>query len=248
MNAADQPDTSAGATISPASVAMLAAAVPAGLFALTYLMAAVNGHVGWCLPLVGNCTDITHTGLQPPESFVFRIGMVVVCVLFVALWKLVGDWFLLHAVSEQDRRRGRRLMRLGLVASLGLLVSEMMLQGSEESAWILHSVGATVYFLSAYLAQLLSTIESGRLARRKPGVITARSLDLKRWIIAAETLVLVAVILGRLLGWREIGRPAQWIGSYLMLAYYLSFSLDWRGRFSAGLWARLDPQTRTDAK
>jgi len=124
----------------------------------------------------------------------------------------------------------------------------MMLQGSEESAWILHSVGATVYFLSAYLAQLLSTIESGRLARRKPGVITARSLDLKRWIIAAETLVLVAVILGRLLGWREIGRPAQWIGSYLMLAYYLSFSLDWRGRFSAGLWARLDPQTRTDAK
>jgi len=99
MNAADQPDTSAGATISPASVAMLAAAVPAGLFALTYLMAAVNGHVGWCLPLVGNCTDITHTGLQPPESFVFRIGMVVVCVLFVALWKLVGDSKLSNVIT-----------------------------------------------------------------------------------------------------------------------------------------------------
>ena len=246
MNTADQPGTRTGFVVSPATVATLAAAIPAVLFALTYLMAAVNGHVAWCLPPVGTCTDITHTGLQPPESFVFRIGMVVVCATFVAVWKLIGDWFLLHAASEHDQRRSRRLMRFGLVGSLGLLVSEMMLQGGEESAWILHSAGAAVYFLAAYLAQLLSTIESGRLARRKPGVITRRSLNLKRWIIAAQTLVLVAVVVGRLLGVREIGRPAQWIGSYLMLAYYLSFALDWRGRFSAGVWAGLRPQTRTD--
>ena len=247
MSATDKPEPSIGLGVTPATLATLAAVVPAVLFVVTYLLAASNGHVAWCLPPLGTCTDITHTGLQPPESFVFRIGMIVVCAIFLIVWKLAGDWFLLHASSQRDQQRGQRIMRLGLVGSLGLLVSEMMLQGSEESAWILHSAGAAVYFLAAYLAQLLATIESGRLARRKPDVVSRRSLSLKRWIIAAETAVLLAVIFGRLLGVREIGRPAQWLGSYLMLAYYLTFALDWRGRLSAGIWTGLRADERPDS-
>lgn len=229
-------------TISPSMTASLAALFPAVLFAVTYLMAAANGHVAWCLPPVGSCTDITHTGLQPPESFVFRVGMVIVCGLLLAVWKLAGAWFVLHGDTPTDRKRGSRLAAFGLVGSAALLFSELMLQGTEETAWILHSLGASVYFLTAYVAQVLATIESDRLARRRPGLVTARSLSLKRWIVVAQTLILVTVIAGRLMGIREIGRPAQWIGSYLMLAYYLSFALDWRGRLEAGAWAR-----RTDS-
>ena len=65
------------------------------------------------------------------------------------------------------------------------------------------------------------------------------------WLAIVATTVTFfqcSMIAGRLMGIREIGRPAQWIGSYLMLAYYLSFALDWRGRLEAGAWAR-----RTDS-
>lgn len=225
-------------SISPARMAVLAALVPAILFVLTYVLAAINGHVGWCLPPAGTCTDITHTGLQPPESFVFRVGMVIVCGILFWVWRLAGAWFSIQADSDGASRRARRIMVLGMTASLALLFSELMLQGSEETAWILHSLGASIYFLCGYAAQVLATIESGRLAQRVPGLIPDRSLRWKRWIVGGQTLILLIVIVGRLLGIREIGRPAQWIGSYLMLAYYLSFALDWRGRLEAGTWFR----------
>lgn len=227
---------------SPARLAGWAAIFPAVLFAVTYLIAAAMGHVAWCLPPAGTCTDITHTGLQPPESFVFRVGMVIVCGLLIAVWKLAGAWFALHGDTAADLDRARRIAGLGVTGAVALLFSELMLQGTEETAWILHSLGATVYFLTAYVAQVLATIESGRLARRRPRMIQTRSLNLKRWIVAGQTLILVTVIVGRLLGIREIGRPAQWIGSYLMLAYYLSFAMDWRGRLEAGVWSRTTPE------
>jgi len=233
-----RPDGRLERTVSPSLLAGLAAVFPALLFVITYLIAAANGHVAWCLPPAGSCTDITHTGLQPPESFVFRVGMVIVCGLLIAVWKLAGAWFVLHGDDAEDLGRARRIAGLGVSGSVALLFSELMLQGSEETAWILHSLGASVYFLTAYLAQVLATIESARLARRQPGLVSTRSLSLKRWIVVGQTVVLVTVIVGRLLGIREIGRPAQWIGSYLMLAYYLSFAMDWRGRLETGVWAR----------
>lgn len=233
-------------SVSPARMAVLAALIPAILFVVTYLSAAINGHVAWCLPPAGTCTDITHTGLQPPESFVFRVGMVLVCGILLWVWRLAGVWFSIHAVHDKGRHRARRIMGLGMTASVALLFSELMLQGSEETAWILHSLGASVYFLCAYAAQMLATLESGRLARREPGLVPARSLRWKRWIVGGQTLILLIVIAARLLGIREIGRPAQWIGSYLMLAYYLSFALDWRGRFAAGTWFRASTEPEPD--
>ena len=56
-------------TISPSMTASLAALFPAVLFAVTYLMAAANGHVAWCLPPVGSCTDLVATVVRPLVQF-----------------------------------------------------------------------------------------------------------------------------------------------------------------------------------
>ena len=114
-------------------IALAAALLPALLFPTTYLMAAAGGNVSWCVPPLQGCTDITHTGLKAPESHLFRVAMPFICGLFVAVWLIAHDWVRDQGVSAGKRED--RFRRLGVIAAVGLLIGEMVLQG-KETLWI----------------------------------------------------------------------------------------------------------------
>jgi hypothetical protein len=212
--------------ISAASLALSAALLPAILFPITYLIAAMGGNVAWCIPPLEGCTDITHTALKTPESHVFRVAMPFVCGLFVAVWIIACDWIGTHGGAIG--RREIRFRRLGVIAAIGLLVGEMVLQ-DRSTLWILHSVGATLFFLLTYAAIVMHSRSIVELEKSHPGSLSKVSLASKRWIVRALTLMLVLAIAFRVTDWSEGGRILQWLSTYSILAYIFTFAFDWRG-------------------
>lgn len=207
-------------------LALSAALLPALLFPITYLIAATGGNVAWCIPPLEGCTDITHTALKTPESHVFRVAMPFVCGLFVAVWIFACDW--IGISGGAIGRREIRFRRLGVIAAIGLLVGEMVLQ-DRATLWILHSVGATLFFLLTYAAIVMHSRSVTELEQSHPGSLSAASLSSKRWIVRALTLMLVLAITFRIGDWSEGGRILQWLSTYSILAYVFTFALDWRG-------------------
>lgn len=217
----------ASATGIPAdAIARITALLPAVLFPTTYLISASGGHVDWCIPPLQGCTDITHTGLKFPESHLFRVAMPFICGLFVVVWLAAFDW--VRQAGQPPGPRERRFRNMGVIASVALLIGEMVLQG-KETLWALHSIGATLFFLLTYGAIVVHYRTMVTLASGRAGVVSARSLRLKRIIVGVLTAMLVAAILAKAARWREGGRILQWLSTYGILAYVYTLSLDWRG-------------------
>jgi hypothetical protein len=207
-------------------IALAAAVLPAVLFPTTYLLAAFGGNVAWCVPPLQGCTDITHTGLRAPESHLFRVAMPFVCGLFVLVWMIAYDWVRDHGGIAG--RRETRFRRLGVIAAVGLLVGEMVLQG-KETLWVLHSVGATLFFILTYAALIIHHRSMQALALKEPGRLTRVSLTTKRVVVWFQTLMLVLAVVFRVVDWSEGGRVLQWLTTYSILVYVLTLSWDWRG-------------------
>ncbi|MGI9263433.1 MAG: hypothetical protein ACR2QU_00805 [Gammaproteobacteria bacterium] len=212
-------------------MALAAALLPCLLFPVTYLIAASQGHIDWCIPIVSGCTDITHTGLRYPESHLFRIVLCVGSLAIAATWALVFEWTKLQGVSIT--RRDRRIRIQGVTAGLGLFVGTIVLQGPENTLWSVHGIGANLYFLLAYIA-VVSYTRRLREIGTDAEMASARSLQLKRTLVWAMTLMIVLVIAFRILGWRGARRSIQWLAAYSFMIYYLSLAYDWRGRFFVG--------------
>jgi hypothetical protein len=123
---------------------------------------------------------------------------------------------------------------MGVTAGLGLFVGTIVLQGSENTLWSVHGIGANLYFLLAFIAVISHT---RRLQEAGPdsGLCSAASLRTKRIIMFAMIAMLVTVIAFRILGWREARRVIQWLAAYSFMIYYLTLAIDWRGRFFFGL-------------
>jgi hypothetical protein len=213
------------------SVALTAALLPSLLFPVTYLIAASQGHIDWCVPIVSGCTDITHTGLRYPESHLFRIVLCIGSLAIAATWLLAFEWTKLQC--NATTRRDRRIRIEGVTAGLGLFVGTIVLQGPDNTLWSVHGIGANLYFLLGYIAVVSYTHRLREIAGQG-GLTSARSLQVKRIIVWAMTLMIVLVVIFRIIGWREARRTIQWLAAYSFMIYYLSLALDWRGRFYFG--------------
>jgi len=212
-------------------LALAAALLPCLLFPVTYLIAASQGHIDWCVPIVSGCTDITHTGLRYPESHLFRIVLCVGSLPIAATWALVFEWTKLQGVAVT--RKDRRIRLQGVTAGLGLFVGTIVLQGPENTLWSVHGIGANLYFLLAYIAVVSYTRRLGEIDKEAK-MASVRSLQLKRTLVWIMTLMIVLVVAFRILGWRGARRSIQWLAAYSFMIYYLSLAFDWRGRFFVG--------------
>lgn len=215
-----------GAGLSASGVARIAALLPAMLFPVTYLVAASGGHVGWCVPPLQGCTDITHTGMKFPESHIFRVAMPFVCLLFLLVWLIAYDW--VRQVRGEAGIRERRFRGLGVAAALALLVGEMVLQG-KETIWSIHGLGATLFFVLTYAALVIHSRSMSDLALLLPDSLSPLSLRAKRYAVRLLTIILVVAVAAKAFHWREGGRIAQWVSTYAILAYVWTLSSDWQG-------------------
>jgi hypothetical protein len=115
---------------------------------LSYLLAASQGHVDWCVPYWDSCTSISATGRELPEKLLFKLVMMPAGLCAAGFWWLVQAWLrAVHAVQAPA------IFRLGATAALFLLLYVAALGEGNDYRWARQS-GIILFFSLSYLAQL----------------------------------------------------------------------------------------------
>jgi hypothetical protein len=131
-----------------APFALLTGLLPLLCIHLTYLLAASQGHVDWCVPYWDSCTSISATGREMPEKLVFKLLMMPAGLCATGFWWLVRQWLLtVHGV------RSRAVFVLGTWAALFMLLYVAALGESDEYRWA-RQTGIILFFSLSYVAQL----------------------------------------------------------------------------------------------
>ncbi len=212
----------------PRWIALLTALLPFFTVHLTYLVAAWQELVPWCLPYLDSCTSISATGRHPPASYVFRAGMLPSAVIIMAYWWLNGAW--LASLRQEGRTAHLRAMvSLGVVAALGLIAYVTVL-GEVGEAWArLRRSGTVLFFSFTFLAQLLLARELVRLPQLVPG-----GAGLARAMLGICQLLLglglVTVIWQGVdgAGYDDVEDAFEWVLSLLLQTNFFLGYLLWR--------------------
>jgi len=132
------------------------------LFTTTYLITAYNGHhgVGWCLPPIQGCTTISWTGIDTPESYVFRFGAYPLMSFMALLFYFFKEW--LEGIIGQPSLRARIAWKLALVGCICMGGAIAVMQQPFKPVENLHSGLAITYFILMLVCQSLYTYEDYR--------------------------------------------------------------------------------------
>lgn len=144
-------------------IPVIAALLPVAGIHLSYLVSASVGHVPWCIPYLDNCTPISATGRQAPESFVFRATIIPTTVVLMVYWTLSYQW--LKALASPWRRANLVMLCLGVVASFGLLMYATVLGATQDEYRAMRRLGTTVFFGLTIPAQIILTLQLNALSR-----------------------------------------------------------------------------------
>ena len=187
------------------------------LFTLTYLLAASMGHVPWCFPPIQGCIEITRTGLKPPESYLFRFGLMPIATLMGLLFYFFMEW--LERLNNGYSRRARISWYFAFSSSICLLASTALIQGTKDTAWDWHVVFATLFFLLMLVAQVLYTLEDNKLRNIK--VTLALRIRVTTNIVQFLLLIVGAI------QWAVTGtipNPSyEWLITFSYIAWFASF-------------------------
>jgi hypothetical protein len=119
----------------------------------SYLIAASEGHVPWCLPYWDGCTSISATGRQLPEKVFFKLLMMPAAVTAAVYWVAMAAW--LRAMGV-DRSRCVLVLSSGLIGSAFWLLYGAAL-GEVGDLWqAVRRAGIVVFFGLTFVAQLAS--------------------------------------------------------------------------------------------
>ncbi len=192
--------------------------VPPLLFAATYLISVLHGHVPWCLPLIHGCTDITHTALYPPASYLFRFLLMPTAACMALLF------YCLCQRLEQlggNRKQLQRIAALGITACVFLLASTALIQGEQQTAWHLHTICANSFFGLMVVAQFMYCRINWGLRRHDE----LRAVYLRLALHIAQIVVLASYLGTKLLLPELYNKSYQWWLTLSIIAWYASFLL-----------------------
>lgn len=199
-----------------ARFALLAAALPFLCVHLSYLLAASQGHVPWCVPYWDSCTSISATGRELPEKLLFKLLMMPAGMCAIVFWWGVRQWLRLRL-----RRDSLAVALLGGVAAGFLMLYVVALGESNEYRWARQS-GIVLSFALTYLAQLVFLYH----ARGAAQVLDASERRVLSWQLRGALLVLAigagSVLLDALHPhYDDMEDAVEWI---LMLCLVLQFA------------------------
>ncbi len=151
---------------------------------LSYVLAAFNGHVPWCIPYWENCTSISAAGRQLPEKLLFKPLLILACVLVAGYWWLMARW--LRDLGDAARAI-RTMAVLGVTANVFLIAYAAGLGEGGDSAQLLRRAGAALGFSLNYLAEVLLVQRLLKL----PAVLahSRRLIGLLRWLLVVMLLL-----------------------------------------------------------
>ncbi|MDX1589037.1 MAG: hypothetical protein R3296_08875 [Oleiphilaceae bacterium] len=167
-------------------VGLFIALLPLVTIHTTYLIAATQGFVDWCIPYLQSCTSISATGRNGLGYFVFRGAMIPALVLIFLFWCVNHAW-----LRSLGYPRGRGVIWLALPAALFLLMYTLSLGHAGDTFNLLRRIGVTGYVGMTGIAQITlgAALYRGPVAglRRSGG----RLLGLSGFTLGVATLSVV---------------------------------------------------------
>ena len=209
-------------------IPVITAVVPAVAVHVCYLLAAQSGHVPWCFPYIDSCTSISAVGRKSPESHVFRGAIIPTAVFMMVYWRLNYEWF--KTVNSQMPIRNRSRLYCGIIASIGVILYATVLGSIGQEYHLQRRLGVTTFYIFTFLAQLIMTLQIGRVAKRQPTPVSARVYRCLVAICATVPILGLANIVSWAL-YREDGGiddAIAWTVTLFILGYFFVTYFAWK--------------------
>lgn len=193
----------------------------------SYLIAAWEGAVPWCVPYWESCTSISATGREGFAFFFFKATMIPVALL--TIWY----WILAQAKLADFGYRGNAIPALGIIAALALLCYTLALGAIGDSFQLTRRIGIIFYFTFTYLSQLLLVYQFRRLDIPEKD----SPWQLLMCLIILVLGILTLVLDGLLDNYDDYEDGFEWVLALLLHCNFLIGYWSWR---------KVDSSNRTD--
>ncbi len=192
------------------------------LFLVTYFISIANGHNELCNPFITGCSDITHAGFYPFESYILKSILIPTATLMAVIFFFIKEW----AVSLTDNnpkivKQGKFMQWVAIIACVGLIIGTAVIDG-DNTLMKLHLKAVAVFFVGMSICQVWYTIVEWKHTHKanKLPVILRRVALLVTIIVA-----LLSVIIPKFAGMDAI---VEWWGVYSLIFWFWTFSINKR--------------------
>ena len=135
-------------------IAKLAAILPLVTICVTFIIAASNEHIPWCIPLIEGCSSISATGRKLPEAMVFKGLMIPSAIVIALFWLLTGQW--LKLLQPMAARRINAIVWVGCIALIFLVAYTTALGYVDQQYRVVRQNGALFFFCFTLVAQIMT--------------------------------------------------------------------------------------------
>lgn len=199
-----------------------AAVVPLGTVIICYLVAVDQGHVPACIPNFSGCTSVSSTGRMPPESLIFRAGMLPTALVLVLFWQRCATFL---ALGGQSGARLQMLRVFGAIAAISLVTYSVTLGFEDDGYRQLRRAGIVGFALATFIAQMLM-IFCYRSMR------TVATEKLVHWLIVLCWVLPLLSVSAEVAKWAGVPRHAAnntvaWNAFIAASAYYAVIARIW---------------------
>ncbi len=210
----------------PQQLAIICFVLSQGIILLSYSLSVSFDHVESCNPFLQGCLNITDAGIQSPEGFVFRAGMISACSFFIMWWAYQYHWF--QTLEIKRPYLNQTSFILGCIGAICLIVATTVLVPERSNInWTVHVLGATLFFLISFVAQAINAFLYYKGPARES--ISANSFKAKLINVALQALIIIVFLyLKSTDGPDAIGNALEWWWAFLIGLYFTGGYWDWK--------------------
>lgn len=210
-------------------LALWAAVMPLLTINLSYLIGIWQKHLPVCVPYISGCTAVSSTGRLPPESWVFKAGMLSAAVIIAIFWRRCAQFL---AAGHPARVPVVALKGLSVIAAVSLTLYAVALGFPGEDLRFVRRIGINGFAVSSFLAQAVFLVSYRHLR-------SEATETLWRWLIVLSITLPALGIGAEIAKWAGVDRHtanrlAAWNAFVALSAYFALKAKLWRVHTAAG--------------
>ena len=193
---------------------------------LCYLVSAVTGQVDWCVPYVEGCVSISRAARQDLSIHLFRVAMMPVAIMMVAVWVLTGSW--LRSIGDDARQIARMIACIGTIGALFLVIYATVLGTEGRSYELMRRYGVILFYSLTALDQMFLTSRLARL-RRESRARIASGLERAMYGVCAVMLGqgFAHLAASHYLDGDAVENSIEWLFTVLLSGFFGLMAIAW---------------------
>ncbi|QIV95186.1 hypothetical protein [Allofrancisella frigidaquae] len=208
------------AEFNPKKLIFITTTSVAVLFLVIYFISIVNGHNKLCNPFISGCSDITHAGFYPPESYMLKAVLIPTATLMAIIFFFIKEW--LVQISDYNSaviKQGKFMLFLAAIGCAGLVIGTSVIDG-ENTPLQFHIKCVSIFFVSMTICQVWYTlVEYKYFHKVNKNPIFIRYFCLTITVVTAIVSIFMAPTY-------ENQSIVEWWGVYALVLWFWTFSIN----------------------